>query len=70
MIKQSLKETPLPSGEHCRCPYLITLIHQDKEEVKAGHDGRRHVDVLLQGLCAVVSAVDRVGGSQDRCSGI
>lgn len=45
--------------------YLITLVHQDEEEVEAAHDGGGQVDVLLQTLAAVVAPTDRVGGSQD-----
>ena len=36
---------PSPGAAH-----LITLVHQDEEEVEAGHDGGGHVDVLHQGL--------------------
>lgn len=45
--------------------YLITVVHQDEEEVEAAHDGGGQLDVLLQALAAVVAPADRVGGSQD-----
>lgn len=45
--------------------YLIAVVHQDEEEVKAAHDGGGQVDILLQTLAAVVAPTDRVGGSQD-----
>lgn len=45
--------------------YLIALVHQDEEEVKAAHDGGAQVDVLLQTLAAVVASTDGVGSSQD-----
>ena len=45
--------------------YLITVVHQDEEEVEAAHDGGGQVDVLLQTLAAVVAPTDGVGGGQD-----
>ena len=29
--------------------YLIAFIDKDEEEIKSGHDGSCHVDVLLEG---------------------
>ena len=28
--------------------YLIAFVHKDEEEIKSGHDGSCHVDVLLE----------------------
>lgn len=51
-------------------PYLITIIHQDEEEVKTAHDGGGQVDVLLQTLATVITSTNRVGGSQDGCASV
>ena len=29
--------------------YLIAFVDKDEEEIKSGHDGSCHVDVLLEG---------------------
>ncbi len=39
--------------------------YEDEEEVETGHDGRRHVDVLLERTRAIVAAADGVGRGQD-----
>lgn len=52
------------------CMYLIALVHQDEEEIKAAHNGSGQVDVLLQTLAAVVASVDRVSSSQDGCASV
>ena len=51
-------------------PYLIALIYQNEEQVKSGHDGVRHVDIVFQRLGAIVTAINGVGCSQDGCTGI
>lgn len=45
--------------------YLVAVIHQDEEEVKATHDGSGQVHILLQTLAAIVAPAHRVGGSED-----
>lgn len=54
----------------CTDSYLVTVVHQDEEEVKAAHDGGAEVDVLFQTLAAVVAPAHRVGGSQDGCASV
>lgn len=54
----------------CVHAYLIAIVHQDEEKVKAAHDGGGQVDVLLQTLAAVVAPADRVRGGQDGCASI
>lgn len=49
---------------------LIAFVHQNEEQVKSRHDWGRHVDVLLQRLGAIVSAINWIGCSQDRSTGI
>lgn len=48
-----------------RPAYLVAVVHQDEEEVKSTHDGRREVHVLLQALAAIVASPDGVCGSQN-----
>lgn len=50
--------------------HLIAVVHQDKEKVKAGHDGCSQVHVLFEGFGALVAAADGVRCSQDGRSGI
>ena len=45
--------------------HLVAVVDQHEEEVESGHDGRRHLDVVLERLRLVVAAVDRVGRGQD-----
>lgn len=47
------------------CVYLITVVHQDEEEVKTAHNGGCQLDVLLQALAAVIASAHRVSSSQD-----
>ena len=42
---------------------LITVIDKDEEEIKPAHDGRGHVDVLLQTLASVISTSVGIGCS-------
>lgn len=50
--------------------HLIAFIHQNEEEVKSGHDGGGHVDVLLQRLGTIVPAINGIGCRQDRRTGV
>lgn len=50
--------------------YLVAVIHQDEEEVKATHDGSGQVHILLQTLAAIVAPAHRVGGSEDGCASV
>lgn len=52
------------------CVYLITVVHQDEEEVKAAHDGGGQVDVLFETLAAVVAPSDRIGSGEDGCASV
>ena len=36
--------------------YLIAVVHQHEEQVEARHDGRRHLNVVLERLGLVVAA--------------
>ena len=49
---------------------IILIIEQQKEYVETGHDWSRDVHVETQGLRAIVSAILRVGSSQDRGPGV
>ena len=64
----------IPAHKHTHSPiclptYLPTYlpdIPHDEDEVKARQDGGHEVDVLGGRLEVVVTAEDRVGGSQNR----
>ena len=43
---------------------LVTVVHQDEEQVEPAHDRSSHVDVLLQTLASVVASSIRVGRGQ------
>ena len=45
---------------------LVALVDENEEEIEATHDRRRHVDVLLERLAAVVASAHRVRRRQDR----
>jgi hypothetical protein len=49
---------------------LVTLVEDDEKEVKAGHDRRCNVNIVLQCLGSVVATVPRIGGGENRSTRI
>ena len=50
--------------------YLVAFVHKNEEEVKSGHDGCCHVDVLFQRFRPVVATTDWICSSQNRSPSI
>ena len=53
-----------------RVQILITVVQHDKEEVETRHNGRREVNIGFQGLAAVITAINGVGGGQHCSTGV
>lgn len=50
--------------------YLVTVVHQNEEEVKTTHDRSAQVHVLFQAFAPVIASTDWVGSSQDGRAGV